>query len=259
MAKYKHEWRELEHREKKQYAIARRRLDLGTMGYQLSTLRAIHLTTKEGNDNTTKTFARHLRKLFTEFRAEGYDIQYDGTLGYTPGKHLLHWHGIIRIKGGYFLCAIEETEKRGRRILGDKWDRIHGAFVVKITAINTFKDLDEYILKHVLSDYVGEEEGIRNRFLFSREWMRTGWKEAQGIAKGWVLGGLSPMYMTKERWDKVNEVLKAWAEKRTVSFFGKKIVGRKTEYTGYLWMDEGRIVEATGGAFEEGNYEYYDY
>lgn len=248
MGKHKHEWRELEHNEKKQYAMAMRRLDLGTWGYPVSTLRAIHLTTREGNDNTPKVFATDLRKLIGEFRAEGYDVQYDGTLGYTPGKHLLHWHGLLRIKGGYFPVA--------RRMLGDRWNRIHGAFVVKMTVVNSNKELKEYILKHIMSEYVGEEDGIRNRFLFSRGWMRPGWKAVQDIAKGWVLGGLSPIYMTKERWVKVNEIMEAWAEKEKKVFFGKVIDGKRR---GYLFMEMGRIREASGGAFEAGTFEYYDY
>ena len=141
--------------EKAQYAMGMRRLNLGFWGYPLSTLRAIHLTTREGNDNTTKVFARDLRKLVSSFRAEGYDVQYCGVLEYTPEKGLLHWHGLVRIKGGYFPVT--------RRMLGDRWNVCHGAFVVQIQPVDTKKELREY---------VGEEENIRNKFLFSKGWMR---------------------------------------------------------------------------------------
>jgi len=248
MGKYRHEWRELTHGEKMKYAMAMRRLNLGVWGYPVSTLRAIHLTTREGNDNTTKVFARDLRKLIGGWRAEGYDVQYDGALEYSPGKGLLHWHGILRIKGGYFPIT--------RRMLGDRWNECHDAFVVKITKVNGNKELREYIIKHILKEYVGEDDEIRNKFLFSKGWMRKGWKEVEAIAKGWVLGGLDAIYMNKERWSKVNEIMLAWAEKRTVLFTGKVIDG---ERTGYLFMEMGRIREAEGGAFEPGNYEYYDY
>ena len=77
MAKYKRKWRELGRNERKQYATAMRRLHLGTMGYRLSTLRQIHLTTREGDDNSQKVFAKHLRKLVGEFRDEGYDVEYN--------------------------------------------------------------------------------------------------------------------------------------------------------------------------------------
>ena len=70
------------------------------------------------------------------------------------------------------------------------------------------------------------------------------------------LGGESAMFMNKERWDLVNEIMVAWAEKRTVVFLGKIIDG---ERTGYMSMELGRIREAEGGAFAPGSYEYYDY
>lgn len=248
MAEHKQKWRRLTHGEKMKYAMAVRRLNLGYWGYPVSTLIALHLTTREGDDNTTKVFAWHLRKLVGEFRAEGYDVQYCGALEYTPQKGLLHWHGLLRIKGGYFPVT--------RRELGDRWNRIHGAFVVKITAVKTNKELREYIVKHILTQYVGEEDTIRNKFLFSKGWMREGWKEVEGVAKGWALGGMDAIFMTKERWDKVNEVMLAWAEKRKVMFLGKVVDGGRT---GYLFMELGRIREAEGGAFKPGSYEYYDY
>lgn len=258
MAKHKHKWREFKHTEKMKYAMAVRRLNLGYWGYPVSTLRAIHLTTREGNDNTTAVFARGLRKLVSSFRAEGYDVQYCGALEYTPGKGLLHWHGLFRIKGGYFLLPMttDKNKAKVRRMLGDRWDVCHGAFVVKITTIDTKKELKEYILKHILKEYVGEGEGIRNKFLFSKGWMREGWKEVEAIAKGWVLGGASAMFMNKERWALVNEIMLAWSEKRTAMFLGKMIDGKRT---GYLFMELGRIREAVGGAFTTGSYEYYDY
>lgn len=256
MVKHKTAWRELTHTEKMKYAMAMRRLNLGYWGYPLSTLRAIHLTTREGNDNTTKVFAYDLRKLVLKFREQGYELQYDGTLEYTPGKGLLHWHGLFRIGGGFFLCPVDKTEKKGRRILGDLWNECHGAFVVQIKPVGSNKELRKYILKHIMKEYVGEDEGIRNKFLFSKGWMREGWKEVEVIAKGWVLGGASAIFMNKERWALVNEIMQAWAEKGTAMFLGKMIDG---ERTGYLSVELGRIREAVGGAFLTGYYEYYDY
>ncbi len=248
MAKYEHKWRKLTHGERSKYAQAMRRFNLGIWGWPVSVFRKIVLTTREGDDNTSRVFARDLRKLIGSFRAEGYDVQYCGALEYTPGKGLLHWHGLFRIKGGYFPVT--------RRMLGDRWNEIHGAFVVKIVPVNTNKELREYITKHIMKEYVGEDDEIRNKFLFSRGWLRKGWKETEGIAKGWVLGGGSAIFMTKEGWALVNEVMKAWAEKQTLEFLGKEVDGKRV---GYLFMELGRICEAVGGAFRPGKYEYYDY
>lgn len=244
----KREKRELTHSEKMKYAQAMRRLNLGLWGYPLSTLWQIHLTTREGNDNTTEVFARDLRKLILWFRGMGYDVQYDGALEYTPEKGLLHWHGILRVKGGYFPIT--------RRMLGDKWNEIHGAFVVKMKCVNSGSELKKYILKHIMKQYLGEEDEVRNKFLFSKGWMRLGWKEAEAVAKEWATGGLGAMYMNKERWKLVSEIMEAWAKKEKHMFVGKVVDGKRS---GYLYMDMGRILEAEGGAFEASSYEYLDY
>jgi len=222
MREHRAEWRELTGAEKRKYAVAMRRLNLGIWGYALSTLRAVHLTTKEGNDNTPGVFARDLRKLVGSFRDDGYDLQYNGALEFSPEKNLLHWHGIFRIKGGFFLKPMISWKDKAavRRELG-----------------------------HILKEYIGVDENIRNKFLFSRGWMREGWKKIEDLAKLWVLGGyesdggMTPMLMEKEKWNKVNEIVQAWAEKKTVLFPGENIDG---EVSGYLYMELGRIREAFG-------------
>ena len=247
-------WRELTSAEKRKYAMAMRRLNLGIWGYPVSTLRAVHLTTKEGNGNTPWVFARDLRKLVNSFRADGYDLQYNGALEFSPGNHLLHWHGIFRIKGGFFLKPIISWQDKAsvRRELGDRWNKYHGAFVVQITGVASRKDLEKYILKHILKEYIGVDEDVRNKFLFSRGWMRERWKKVEDLAKLWTLGGeesdggLSTIFMTKERWDKVNEIVQAWAKGKTVTFHGEIVDGKES---GYLYMELGCIHEAFGSAF----------
>jgi len=254
MSEHRIPWREFTHAENKKYATGMRRLWLGIWGYQVSTLRSVHLTTKEGNDNTPWVFARDLRKLVNSFRAEGFGLQYDGALEFSPEKHLLHWHGLFRIKGGYFIKPMISWQDRAvvRRTLGDRWNECHGAFVVDIEPVTMRKALREYILKHILKEYIGVDEEIRNKFLFSRGWMREGWKKVEDKAKLWVLGGyesdggMSAMLMTKKGWNKVNEIVQAWAESKTVMFPGESIDG---EQSGYLSMELGRIREAFGSAF----------
>lgn len=247
MAKYEHEWRELSHNERTKYAQAMRRINLGTWGYPVSTLRQIHLTTREGNDNTAKVFAKDLRRLFIVWRGEGYQVEYNGALAYTPEKGLLHWHGLLRIKGGYFPVS--------RRMLGDLWNEIHGAFVVKIATVNSGEQLKQYVVAHMLHEYLGMDNLIRNKFLFSKRWMRPGWKEVEGIAKTWVLGGEPAIFMTRRGWDLVNEIMKVWAEKRTHLFLGAEVDGKRT---GYVLMELGIIREAVGGAYQSSEYEYLD-
>ena len=99
--------------------------------------------------------------------------------------------------------------------------------------------------------------------------MRPGWKEVNDLAKLWTLGGLesdgglSAMYMDKKKWDKVNEILQAWAEKKTMTFYGETC----NEMSDYLYMELGRIREIYGSAFEikfdeiitHSKYEYINY
>ena len=258
MRKRRSEWRELTSAEKRKYAMAMRRLNLGVWGYSVSTLRAVHLTTKEGNDNTPWVFARDLRKLVGSFRNDEYDLQYNGALEFSPDNHLLHWHGILRVKGGFFLKPMISWQGKAavRRELGDRWNKYHGAFVVQITDVGSRKELKKYVLKHILKEYVSVDEGVRNKFLFSRGWMREGWKKVEDLGKLWVLGGhesdgglSATLGMSKGEWDKVNEIVEAWAEKKTVTFHGEvygegEVVGGGE--SGYLRMELGRIREAFG-------------
>jgi len=232
--------------------MAMRRFNLGIWGWPISLFRKIVLTTREGNDNTTKVFTRDLRKLISRFRAERYEVEYNGAFELTPGKGLLHWHGILRIKGGYFPIT--------RRMLGDMWNEIHGAFVVLIETIDTGEQLKEYILKDIMKQYLDEayidDNFTRNKFLTSRGWMRKGWKEVEGIAKAWVLAGLDLQWMDREKWSLVNEIMLVWAEKREAMLSGKMVDGK---VTGHLYMEMGRIFEAVGGAVAPCDYEYYGY
>ena len=261
MSEHRRAWRSLSHNDRTKYARGMRRLWLGIWGYPVSTLRSVHLTTKEGNDNTPLAFAKDLRKLIGSFRGDGYDLQYDGALEFSPERHLLHWHGLFRIKGGYFIKPMIPWQDKAvvRRTLGDRWNECHGAFVVDIEPVTMRKALRDYILKHVMKEYIGVDEDIRNKFLFSKGWMREGWKKVEDMAKLWTLGGyesdggLSAMFMNKEGWSKVNEIVQAWAERETIVFHGEVVKGHGVDVegkeTGYLSMELGRIREVSGSAF----------
>jgi hypothetical protein len=140
-------------------------------------------------------------------------------------------------------------------VLGDRWNQYHGAFVVEIKPVGSMEELREYILKHILKEYIGEGESIRNKFLFSRGWMREGWKDIESLGRRWVLGGLERRWMDKEGWSVVNELMLAWAEKREVVLKGAVVDGKST---GYVYMKLGRILEVVGGAFAVCDFEYYD-
>jgi hypothetical protein len=171
------------------------------------------------------------------------------------------------VAGGFF---VSDDVRVVRRTLGDRWNEVHGAFAVKIVPVTHVREVEQYAIKHILKEYIGAEAEIRNKFLFSKGWMRLGWKEVEDLVRLWCLGGgvecggLSNMFMSKELWALVNETMRAWAEHRTKVFPGERVNGHET---GYLYMEDGRIREAFGSArvLERGGtvsvstYEYLDY
>ena len=134
-------WRVLNHNDKTKYALGMRRLNVGCWGFPLENLRAVHLTTREGDDNSSWRFSKDLRKLVNSFRREGYEIEYCGVLELSPKKHLLHWHGLFRIEGGFF---ISDDMRVARRTLGDRWNELHGAFAVKMVPVTHTLELEQY-------------------------------------------------------------------------------------------------------------------
>ena len=72
-------------------------------------------------------------------------------MGYTPGNELIHYHGLLRVHGVWFQLysgkplSVKECKgsdgkfhsdhiDRNRRMLGDKWNEIHNAFVIVLVA-----------------------------------------------------------------------------------------------------------------------------
>ena len=189
--------------EKRKYALAMRRVDYGIWGYPISLFKKITLTTREGDDNSTERFKKDFRKLVVWFRKLGYEVEYCGVFELTPAKQLLHWHGLLRIKSGYFPVT--------RRELGDKWNEIHNAFAVEIEPVRKMAYLQKYINKHMVKDYLAQSI-IRNKFLVSDGWMRKGYKEIIAEFKHWWRNGSGELWLAKEAWNVLNRVVKKFCE-----------------------------------------------
>lgn len=195
---------ELTQKEKRKYAKAMRRVEFGIWGRKISLFRTITLTTREGDDNSAKRFGKDVRTLIRWFRKLGYEVEYCGVYEFTPRKHLLHWHGLLRIKGGYFPIT--------RRELGDKWNEIHHAFVVEMKKVNNKKWLSKYINKHMVKDYLNAEGEIRNKFMVSKGWMPVGWQELITDFKSWWVQGRGEIWMGREGYHELNKVMKRGCE-----------------------------------------------
>ena len=193
-------------REKRVYARAMRRLEYGYLGYAVSLFRKVTLTTREGDDNKRGTFLKHLKMLVDSFKRDGYVVDYCGALLPTPGKGLLHWHGLWRIKGGYFLYRMPDRGREAEKEVRKRWLRYHNAYEIDFESMRREGTFKEYVSKHILKDFVEE----RARLNFSKGWSRPGLKEAQEIIKRFVSEGRSMMLMSREDWKLYNEVEQAF-------------------------------------------------
>lgn len=212
--------------QRRKYAQGMRRIELGIWGYPKSLFRAIHLTTREGDDNGSERFIKDYRKLIKFYRSLGFNIEYCVALGYTPQKGLLHCHGLLRVKGGYFPIT--------RRELGDKWNELHGAFAVKLDGVVKHTDLHKYIASHIMKDYA-HSGMLRNHFLVSGGW-RNGIPDSlvQEVKKWWI-DGRSCIWLDSAGWAVVNRICKAYCEKRPVVV--------KADF-GHLVFQNGKVREA---------------
>lgn len=194
---------ELTKGEKRKYALALRRVDYGVWGYTKSLFRVLNLTTRAGDDNGTKRFGKDLRKLIAWFRKLGYEVEYCGVYEFTPENALLHWHGILRVKGGYFPVT--------RRMLGDKWNEIHNAFVVDIQPVKKMSYLEKYINKHMVKDYLSDGV-IRNKFLVSRGWCRGGIGGLIADFKKWYFEVMDTTWMSTASFLLLKSIIRGYCE-----------------------------------------------
>lgn len=193
--------------EKRKYALAMRRIDYGIWGFKVSSFWVLTLTTREGDDNSVKQFGKDFRKLIAWFRKRGFRVEYCGVYELTPGKELLHWHGILRVRGGYFNIT--------RRELGDKWNELHHAFVVKLEPVRKMAYLQKYINKHMVKDYLAEGV-MRNKFLVSKGWSRRGVNDLIDEFKNWWLNVTGDFWMSNEGWAVCKIIIRRWCERENI-------------------------------------------
>lgn len=193
---------DLTDKEKRAYAVAMSRVNYGIYGFNKICFRTITLTTKKGTDNSQEKFSKDLNKLFKWMRKGNRDIEYCGCYEYAPRNKLLHWHGMIRVKGGYLGLNQEMISK--------KWEELHDAKIVDIQYVDKMKYLTKYINKHMIKDYLNNKE-INRRVLVSRGWQREGVKSIISDFKKWYEGlGIGMMYSGSYK--VLNNMLEDWCK-----------------------------------------------
>ena len=214
--------------DKRKYAQAMRRIEIGIWGHKKSLFRTINLTTRAGDDNSPGRFIRDFRKMIKWLRSKslGRPIEYCCALGYTPENELLHVHGLLRVKGGYLPVS--------RRELGDKWNELHGAFAVKMAPVKSYGILLEYVSGHIMKDY-SSAGMIRSHFLVSRGWRNHGYENIVEEVKEWYLNGIDSGWLDSKGWRIVNKVIKGYCEHKDMII--------KADF-GHVIIRHGRVVEA---------------
>ena len=206
-------------KQKRTWALSNHRVNVGVWGFKISLFKEITLTTREsdmlpGKNGVKKTackFGKDFQRLIKYFRDEGYEIEYCGCFELSPDKKLLHWHGLLRIKYGYFPIS--------RRELGDLWNKYHNAFAVSIKNVYDTEGLKKYVIKHLLKEYLNQGL-IRNKFLVSKGWSRYFVKELESEFKRWWVNGCEAgSWMSTYGYRLMNQTVQKWCEKGIVGVY----------------------------------------
>lgn len=240
------ERRKLTDAERRLYAMLMGRARKGVYGHLVPGFWCIHLSTRKGDDNSLERLRADFVTLMAWIRSLGYKVQWFGGMGYTPKAGLVHCHAILRVEGGNLAIT--------RRMLGDKWNEIHGAFAVQITrSARTLENVLKYVTQHVLKDMFRAEmegdgdSGVRGRRgacskyeLRSRDWLPRGWQRFRKVLVNWYSGGHGGFTMRKEDWKNVDKWVRLWCESKDFTIHG---------LYGYIKVVNGEIVEVQGTGF----------
>jgi hypothetical protein len=187
---------------KRRWAKGMNRVQSGIWGKDMMLFRSITLTTVGGQDNTWVRMSKDVKLLIKRIRDRGVVVEYVLSPELSPGKGLLHVHGLLRFDKGE-ISLVD---------LGVLWEDIHGAVQVDLKRVHKFEALTKYIVKHMLKDYP-EAIGFKGRLLISRGWMPAGWQVARKFLVRWALerlGGFMPV------WPIMNEMYRRWCAGESV-------------------------------------------
>ena len=202
---------------------------------------------RKRNHNTWKQLKNDNRQLKLAMKRLGFDYEYCLCPELTPGKRLLHLHGLIRVKNDVKMADFFKA-------LSENWMILHGSPVVWIGEVYNMKNLIRYNTKDAIKNYLSErfEFGyVSPRLLKSRKWLPSGWKKAQKIFVSWALTKrdwmledqkfYSPEAVDREyvfdKWGCVSEYLRKWCQGEQIKividgvFY---IVDRENVYEGVL-------------------------
>lgn len=217
--------------ERQKYAKAMRRMDFGIWGYSKGLFHTLNLTSKQGDDMSTKRFGKDLKLLIRDIRVKGYKVEYCGCYEISPLNGLLHWHGLLRVKNGFIKLYEGETKSNklwvdwngkcrsehidaNQKVISDLWKKYHNAPEIDYGIVPHMFDLQKYITKHIVKDYLKNDSGIRNVFLVSRGWKRAGIDDiALEFKNWWVNGYENSSWMGRRGYEVMNKLLKNWSEK----------------------------------------------
>lgn len=179
--------RELDRKLRRKYAKAKRRFELGIWGHDLKKVFGVHLTTwseakyERGKNigrskNTWAAVKYDNRQLRMKLRKTGISYEDCYCAELSPGKGLVHLHGLIRVEKSIKAYQLHE-------IISKAWGEIHDSPVVWVNEVYNMKGVMAYDLKHALKNYINDGFGLH--MLSSKGWLPAGWREVTKILFRW--------------------------------------------------------------------------
>lgn len=182
---------------KRRYAQVCTRIEAGLYNGGIKGLKRFELTTAEGTDNSWLKFQSDFNLLVKALRKNYPDIEYIAVPEVSPGKGLLHIHGIMRTNS-----YIPQKE------LSRLWAEIHGAKIVYIKQVKTLEIARKYITKHMVKNMKNCTD-FGGKILGSRGWARQDWSEARDM-----LRHMAKRYDYSREW--VTKAFRMWANKGAI-------------------------------------------
>ncbi len=200
---------------KRRYAQVCTRVEAGLYNGGIRGLKRFELTTAEGQDNSWDKFKEDFKELFKRLRKDYPDLQYVAIPELSPGKGLLHIHGILRTNN-----YIPQNK------LSMLWKEIHSSPIVYIQSIKTLTIARRYITKHMFKNMKNMNE-FGGKMLASKGWARDGWSEVRDL-----LRHMAARYNYSKEW--VQEAFRMWARYGAIRL---QLPGKWVELKGIVVYD----------------------
>jgi hypothetical protein len=229
-----------------------RAIDRGMLGclgdswqpYDYRQLYSFELTTKKGYRNSLAEMRHDFKMLKQRLMRMGYDLEHVAVPEISPKNELFHFHGIFR--------WVNWDGKKNQLIdwadLSEIWNEIHGAWNVRLRAINGARFMREkvrYACKHAFKEYPDMSK-CGMRVSTSKGWLPKNTENVHRIMKR--AGNISIMKAeSKEErekiWNRIDRNFLNWAG-------GKPTVPMSIVENAVFYIKNQKVYVIEGGEYE---------